>query len=69
MLVTGKKNIIRHSTEFYLLPPLFRNNLQAWHNGDALVTQVASRNTNTIVVINSVAQLNMEQWIANPNGI
>ncbi len=31
-----------------------RNNLYAWHGGDALVQAVASVNTNTIVVIHAV---------------
>ncbi|KAI0361769.1 beta-glucosidase [Trametes cingulata] len=45
-----------------------RNNLQAWHNGDALVEKVASVNNNTIVVVNSVGPIIMESWIENPNG-
>ena len=46
----------------------FRNDLQAWHGGDALVTQVASSNNNTIVVVNSVGPLILEKWIDHPNG-
>ncbi|KDR85197.1 hypothetical protein GALMADRAFT_218281 [Galerina marginata CBS 339.88] len=46
-----------------------RNNLQAWHNGDALVAKVASVNANTIVVVNSVGPIIMEPWINNVNGI
>ena len=45
-----------------------RNNLAAWHNGDALVAQVASQNSKTIVVVNSVGPIIMEAWINNPNG-
>lgn len=45
-----------------------RNNLAAWHSGDALVTQVASVNSKTIVVVNSVGPIVMEAWINNPNG-
>ncbi|KAJ7594941.1 beta-glucosidase [Mycena floridula] len=44
-----------------------RNNLQAWHGGDALVAKVASVNTHTIVVVNSVGPIIMESWINNPN--
>ncbi|KAG7099439.1 hypothetical protein E1B28_001290 [Marasmius oreades] len=45
-----------------------RNNLQAWHGGDALVQAVASVNPNTIVAINSVGPIVMEAWVNNPNG-
>ncbi|KAG9018156.1 hypothetical protein FRB90_012064 [Tulasnella sp. 427] len=44
-----------------------RNNLTAWHNGDALVSAVAAANTKTIVVVNSVGPIIMEPWISNPN--
>ncbi|KAF7314641.1 Glycoside hydrolase family 3 protein [Mycena kentingensis (nom. inval.)] len=44
-----------------------RNNLQAWHSGDALVAQVAKFSSNTIVVVNSVGPIVMEPWIENPN--
>ncbi len=44
-----------------------RNNLTAWLNGDALVQAVASKNNNTIVVINSVGPLILEPWIEHPN--
>ncbi|KAI0639226.1 beta-glucosidase [Trametes polyzona] len=44
-----------------------RNDLSAWHNGDALVKQVASVNKNTIVVVNSVGPIVVEQWINHPN--
>jgi len=44
-----------------------RNDLQAWHGGDALVTQVANNNKNTIVVVNSVGPLILEKWINHPN--
>ncbi|KAI0321104.1 beta-glucosidase [Amylostereum chailletii] len=44
-----------------------RNNLSAWHSGDALVAQVAGANDNTIVVINSVGAIDMEAWIDHPN--
>ncbi|KAF9270441.1 beta-glucosidase [Marasmius fiardii PR-910] len=45
-----------------------RNDLQAWHGGDALVQAVASVNPNTVVAINSVGPIVMEAWISNPNG-
>jgi beta-glucosidase len=44
-----------------------RNDLKAWHNGDALVAKVASVNKNTIVVVNSVGPIVMEPWITNSN--
>jgi len=44
-----------------------RKNLTAWLNGDALVRAVASRNKNTIVVVNSVGPLILEAWIEHPN--
>ncbi|EIW60876.1 uncharacterized protein TRAVEDRAFT_46112 [Trametes versicolor FP-101664 SS1] len=43
------------------------NNLSAWHNGDALVKQVASINKNTFVVVNSIGPIFVEQWINHPN--
>ena len=46
---------------------MYRNNLTAWLNGDALVRAVASQNNNTIVVINSVGPLLLESWIEHPN--
>ncbi|KAL4243219.1 glycosyl hydrolase 3 family protein [Abortiporus biennis] len=44
-----------------------RNDLNAWHNGDALVQKVASVNKNTIVVVNSVGPITVEAWIDHPN--
>uniref|UniRef100_A0A8H7Y5H2 beta-glucosidase n=1 Tax=Psilocybe cubensis TaxID=181762 RepID=A0A8H7Y5H2_PSICU len=44
-----------------------RNNLQAWHSGDALVAKVASVNSNTIVVVNSVGPIIVEPWINHVN--
>ncbi|KAF8760915.1 beta-glucosidase [Rhizoctonia solani] len=44
-----------------------RNNLQAWHNGDALVAAVAAVNKNTIVVVHTVGQIVMEPWIDHAN--
>ena len=46
---------------------MYRNNLTAWLNGDALVQAVASQNNNTIVIINSVGSLILEPWIEHPN--
>ena len=46
---------------------VYRKNLTAWLNGDALVQAVASQNNNTIVVINSVGPLILEPWIEHPN--
>lgn len=45
-----------------------RNDLLAWHGGDALVKAVAGVNPNTVVVVNSVGPIVMEAWIDNPNG-
>ncbi|ELU39442.1 glycoside hydrolase family 3 protein [Rhizoctonia solani AG-1 IA] len=44
-----------------------RNNLTAWNNGDNLVREVASANSNTVVVVHSVGPIIMEPWIDNPN--
>jgi beta-glucosidase len=44
-----------------------RNNLSAWEAGDTLVSTVASNCPNTIVVVHSVGQINMEAWVENPN--
>ncbi|KAK7048699.1 glycoside hydrolase family 3 protein [Favolaschia claudopus] len=45
-----------------------RNDLFAWHNGDALVQRVAQSNKNTIVVVNTVGPIVVEAWIDHPNG-
>jgi beta-glucosidase len=44
-----------------------RQNLTAFHNGDKLVRTVASHCFSTIVIVNSVAQLNLEPWIQSPH--
>jgi len=44
-----------------------RNDLNAWHGGDALIEAVASVNENTIVVVNSVGPIIMENWIDHTN--
>ncbi|PWN31092.1 glycoside hydrolase [Jaminaea rosea] len=44
-----------------------RNNLTAWHAGDELVKAVASVQSNTIVVMHSPGQMDVEAWIENPN--
>ncbi|CAF3967139.1 unnamed protein product [Adineta steineri] len=44
-----------------------RRNLFAYHDGDKLINTVAARCASTIVIVNSVAQLNLEGWIENPN--
>ena len=44
-----------------------RNNLTAWANGDNLIRNVSSVQSNTIVVIHSPGQIDMEAWIENPN--
>jgi len=44
-----------------------RHDLYALNNGDQLVQTVASHCANTIVIVNSVSQLNLEAWIDLPN--
>ncbi|TFK37528.1 beta-glucosidase [Crucibulum laeve] len=44
-----------------------RSNITAWHGGDNLVLSVAAQNNNTIVVVHSVGQLDLEPWIEHPN--
>jgi beta-glucosidase len=44
-----------------------RSDLHATSHGDQLVQTVASRCANTIVIVNSVSQLNLEAWIDLPN--
>ncbi|KAF7972683.1 hypothetical protein HWV62_17240 [Athelia sp. TMB] len=44
-----------------------RNNLDAWHGGDALVEAVAAVNNNTIVVVHTVGPIIVDAWIQNPN--
>jgi hypothetical protein len=44
-----------------------RNNLTAWQVGDALIATVAGNCSNTIVVVHSVGQINMEAWADHPN--
>lgn len=44
-----------------------RNDLKAWHSGDALVAAVAAVNKNTVVVVHSVGPIIMEPWIDNAN--
>ncbi|KAH8116098.1 beta-glucosidase [Phellopilus nigrolimitatus] len=44
-----------------------RNNLTAWHGGDALIAAVAAQNPNTVVVVHSVGPLILEPWIEHPN--
>ena len=44
-----------------------RSDLRPLGNGNQLVQTVASRCSNTIVIVNSVSQLNLEAWIDLPN--
>ncbi|KAL3441654.1 glycoside hydrolase superfamily [Aspergillus insuetus] len=46
-----------------------RNNLDPWHNGNALVQAVARTNTPTIVVVHSVGPILLETILAEPNVI
>nr|prf extracellular beta glucosidase [Trichoderma reesei] len=43
-----------------------RNNLDPWHNGNALVQAVAGANSNVIVVVHSVGAIILEQILALP---
>ncbi|KAJ6115936.1 hypothetical protein N7523_006353 [Penicillium sp. IBT 18751x] len=44
-----------------------RNNLDPWHNGNALVKAVAAVNKNVIVVVHSVGPVILETILAQPN--
>ncbi|ODQ78432.1 glycoside hydrolase family 3 protein [Babjeviella inositovora NRRL Y-12698] len=44
-----------------------RKNLSLWHNGDELITHIADRCRKTVVVVNSVGPVDMEQWIEHEN--
>jgi len=44
-----------------------RNNLSAWNAGDTLVQTVAANCRNTIVVVHSVGQIDVEAWADHPN--
>lgn len=44
-----------------------RQNLTLWGNSDQLIKTVASNNNNTIVIIHSPGQVDVEQWIDHPN--
>ncbi|CAF1521792.1 unnamed protein product [Didymodactylos carnosus] len=44
-----------------------RSSLQAYNQGDQLVQIVAAQCASTVVVINSVSQLNLEAWVDHPN--
>ncbi len=44
-----------------------RSDLYAFDNGDQLVQTVADNCRQTIVLVNSVSQLNLERWIDHPN--
>ena len=44
-----------------------RTDLYAFDNGDQLVQTVADNCRQTIVLVNSVSQLNLERWIDHPN--
>ncbi|KAH9055804.1 beta-glucosidase [Lactarius deliciosus] len=44
-----------------------RKNLTAWNNGGALVQAVSAKNSNTIVVVNSVGPVSLEPWGGDTN--
>jgi beta-glucosidase len=44
-----------------------RGDLHALDNGDKLIQTVATNCLNTVVIINSASQLNLEAWIDHPN--
>ena len=45
-----------------------RNDLYLWHGGDALIRAVAAANSNTVVVVHAVGQVDVEAWVENQNG-
>lgn len=44
-----------------------RRNVSLWNNGDNLIKHVADRCRKTVVVVNSVGPVDMEQWIDHEN--
>lgn len=44
-----------------------RNNLDPWHNGNALVKAVADANSNVIVVVHSIGPIILESVLSNPS--
>jgi beta-glucosidase len=44
-----------------------RSDLHAWNQGDKLVQTVAAKCASTVVVVNSVSQLNLEAWVGWDN--
>ena len=44
-----------------------RNNLTLWHSGDTLITKVADKCANTVVVLHTVGPVIMETWVDHPN--
>ncbi|PWN47015.1 hypothetical protein IE53DRAFT_390862 [Violaceomyces palustris] len=44
-----------------------RNNLTLWNAGEELIRNVSAVNNNTIVVIHSVGQVDLESFVENPN--
>jgi hypothetical protein len=66
MLATGMRPNRSISTRYSQFQP--RNDLNAWHSGNALVAAVAAVNKNTVVVVHSVGQIVMESWIDHANG-
>ncbi|KAK7203350.1 glycosyl hydrolase family 3 N terminal domain-containing protein [Myxozyma melibiosi] len=44
-----------------------RNNLKLWHGGDELIKAVAAVNSKTVVVVEAVGAVDMEEWIEHEN--
>ncbi|KAJ1023206.1 hypothetical protein NDA16_003359 [Ustilago loliicola] len=44
-----------------------RQNLTLWANADNLIKTVASHNNNTIVILHTPGQVDVEEWIEHPN--
>lgn len=44
-----------------------RQNLTLWGNADSLIKTVASNNNNTIVILHTPGQVDVEEWINHPN--
>lgn len=44
-----------------------RKNLTLWHDGEKLISAIADRCQKTVVVVNSVGPVHMEEWVDNDN--
>lgn len=51
----------------YATEGLDRQNLTLWANADNLIRTVAANNNNTIVILHTPGQVDVEQWVDHPN--